>query len=627
MISPIVLCATLLFMSTVNALLPIDAEYSIHERAYFRHPRWERDAELPRSDGEFLMRIALAQQNLHGSEDFLMQVSDPSSTTFGQYWSAEKVASVFAPSDDSLTAVKSWLTGAGMSEAAIRLSQTKSTLSFNISVGDAERLLKTQYHTFTDSVSGEKSISCDHYSIPENIRSHIDFITPTVATTVIKSTRQERRSSTNSPELNKILALHPHKVGSEFKPSHLPAQNLSNCDTFTTPDCLRALYGIPIGKTTNPHNSLGVYTQSPEQYAQSDLDIFFGNFSPPLVGRPPQFISIDGGSKFDPATENLLDTPLLEGDLDLSYTMALSYPLNVTLYQVGDTSTGGSIDLFLDAIDGSFCTYEGGDDPTADPTYPDPQPGGFNQTRSCGGAPLTKVISFSYEGDEFAFTDLYKQRMCHEFMKLGLQGVSIFFASGDAGVAGNSGCLDPATQGTTFNPEFPATCPYVTTVGGTQINQGSTVSDPESVLQNFVVVSGGGFSNTFAMPSYQKQAVLEWFRENPNLYNSSVFNNTRQTRGYPDVAANGANYVTGVTANPPFVPIDTLQANSGTSASVSCTQFSSQLRINIFVVSYICVCHHSYQRSQTRCWQVNRWLHQPRHLCSSRSLPRYYQWR
>jgi hypothetical protein len=41
----------------------------------------------------------------------------------------------------------------------------------------------------------------------------------------------------------------------------------------------------------------------------------------------------------------------------------LVYPQKVTLYQVGDLVEGASFNNFLDAIDGSYCTSGGGDDP------------------------------------------------------------------------------------------------------------------------------------------------------------------------------------------------------------------------------------------------------------------------
>ncbi len=47
----------------------------------------------------------------------------------------------------------------------------------------------------------------------------------------------------------------------------------------------------------------------------------------------------------------------------------------------------------------------------------------------------------------------------------GLRGITILEASGDFGVG--AGCLAPDNKTVEFNPLFPATCPYLTSVGGT----------------------------------------------------------------------------------------------------------------------------------------------------------------
>ncbi|KAJ8701661.1 hypothetical protein PTI98_000425 [Pleurotus ostreatus] len=63
-----------------------------------------------------------------------------------------------------------------------------------------------------------------------------------------------------------------------------------------TPDCLRALYNITYRpKTPAANNSFAVVNFHPNTYLQSDLDLFFENFSPSLVGSSPTFVSIDGG--------------------------------------------------------------------------------------------------------------------------------------------------------------------------------------------------------------------------------------------------------------------------------------------------------------------------------------------
>jgi len=129
--------------------------------------------------------------------------------------------------------------------------------------------------------------------------------------------------------------------------------------------------------------------------------------------------------------------------------MSLVYPQNVTLYQTGDLLEGASFNNFLDALDGSYCTYDGGDDPTQDAVYPDPYGSGYGiytGPEACGGYTATYTISTSYSYNEADLTPFYEERQCHEYLKLGLQGISIFYSSGDYGVAGNGGeCIDPAT--------------------------------------------------------------------------------------------------------------------------------------------------------------------------------------
>ena len=89
-------------------------------------------------------------------------------------------------------------------------------------------------------------------------------------------------------------------------------------------------------------------------------------------------------------------------------------------------------------------------------------------------------------------------------MKLGLQGTTLVMSSGDAGVARRSGpCLGPNED--IFTPDTAANCPYVTAVGSTTLPKGSKVGDAERATDTFS--SGGGFSNIFTTPDYQKDAI------------------------------------------------------------------------------------------------------------------------
>lgn len=65
-------------------------------------------------------------------------------------------------------------------------------------------------------------------------------------------------------------------------------------------------------------------------------------------------------------------------------------------------------------------------------------------------------------------------------VQLGLMGTTIFYSSGDYGVAGNDNyCLEPngtqAQGAPIFNPTFPSSCPYITSVGATQVNPDASV--------------------------------------------------------------------------------------------------------------------------------------------------------
>ncbi len=164
--------------------------------------------------------------------------------------------------------------------------------------------------------------------------------------------------------------------------------------------------------------------------------------------------------------------------LDFEVSYPIIYPQNSVLFLTDDRWSFehykyGLFNTFLDAIDGSYCTYsafgETGNNDTLDATYPNP---GYKHPLQCGVFKPTNVISLSYALAEFneGTPANYQKRQCNEYIKLGLQGVSVVFASGDAGVASAFGCPKGENdKQRIFNPNFPANCPYVTAVGGTKL--------------------------------------------------------------------------------------------------------------------------------------------------------------
>ncbi|CAL1713696.1 unnamed protein product [Somion occarium] len=512
----------------------------IHERRAVEPVDWVRTRKLE-ADKVLPMRFGLTQQNLHRVEEMLMAVSHPNSVDYGKHLSAVDVVNAFAPSVETIAAVTEWLTEAGLHKDRLRLSASKGWIEVNATTEEVEQLLDTEYHVYTHS-SGVEQISCHSYSVPEHVKAHVDIIKPTAHFNHRVPSDPSRKRSferIGMPSANTGPKTNGKKVA--ITPS------LENCDQMITPDCLRALYSIDVTPVATDQNSFGIVEFTPQAFLAGDLDLFFGNFSPSQVGTRPTLVSIDGGVV--QTTQQSFDFNG-ESDLDLEYAFALTNPQPITLLQTGDLFEGASFDNWLDAVDGSFCTFEGGDNPEFDGIYPDPARGGFPGLPSCGIISPPFVISVSYGQDEGSLTPAYAQRQCAEYAKLGMMGTTILYSSGDDGVAGNGGiCLNaqgqPSRTGTRFSPDFPVTCGFLTAVGATQVNPGSTVNDPEGACEQ-VIFSGGGFSNFFEMPDYQADAVTGFLTNHPPPFTSAQFNNSGNARGFPDLSANGANYVIGI---------------------------------------------------------------------------------
>merc|ERR1712224_506864 len=80
----------------------------------------------------------------------------------------------------------------------------------------------------------------------------------------------------------------------------------------------------------------------------------------------------------------------------------------------------------------------------------------------------------SYGEDEDTCSTEQAGRINTEFMKAGARGISLLFASGDSGAAGDS----HTCKNGKFVPQWPSGSPYVTAVGGTS---GGGLAPPEEL--------------------------------------------------------------------------------------------------------------------------------------------------
>ena len=450
-------------------------------------------AGTPSSTSELNLQIALKQQNIDLLESKLASVSTPGSPDYGKYLDADEVNALFGASTASKEAVESWL----KSEGVTKITTVGDSVWFQTTVAKANKMLGTTFKTYTD-VSGASKLRTTEYSLPETLKSHIDLVSPT---TYFGKTKAMRA----------VQATPPHSIVPRALPAVCNTTILYENTTFAAfdPDCLKIIYNI------------GSYT--PE--ASSGSEIAFGNFLNQSAsfsdlalfeqhfGIPSQNFTVVLVNPEDGATD--LPQPPLdandgEANLDVQNIVSLAHPLPVTAY-----ITAGSPPYIPDPVE-----------PAGTPNENEPYLPYYEFLLAQPSADVPQVITNSYGDEEQTVPEDYAVRVCNLIGMLGLRGVSVLESSGDEGVGAS--CL--AQDGTTpqFNPIFPATCPYITSVGG-------TVSfEPEVAW----VGSSGGFSNYFTAPWYQKRAIATYLK-NVSAETLEYYGNYANFsgRGFPDVAA------------------------------------------------------------------------------------------
>ncbi|KAH7017961.1 putative Tripeptidyl-peptidase sed1 [Microdochium trichocladiopsis] len=554
----------------------VPTTHTLHERAGQHWGRdWRVKQRLPRN-AKLPMRIGLQQSNEAVGRDRLEDISNPKSPNYGKHMTAEEVRQLFAPARETVETVVEWLTDSGIHIDRISQSYNKQWIQVDLSADEAESLLLTEYHLYEHSASGAHDIATRDYHVPRHIAQHIDYITPGVRLRADpkKTELAKRRSNLHK----RTIAMHKAE---KLLPA-LPQLNASTCATYITNDCLSTQYHIPPGNKASPGNELGIFETLNDHYSKKDLDEFFAALYPRVPqGTYPEERLVDGALG---AVETPGDPTLevgLESNLDFQSAWPIIWPQKTVLFQVDDQPVEiaeanplpylGFYNTFYDALDGSYCSYaafgETGNcvrPECLDPSYPNPAEGGYKGELMCGVYKPTNVISISYGGGEADVPASYWKRQCSEIMKLSLQGVTVVQSSGDSGVASYpgdfglpTGCTGPA--GTVFYPAY--MCPYVLSVGGTQLDSrsNSTTNKPGCKLYERAVTrfpSGGGFSDYFDVPDYQKDAVQTYFDTTPLPFVGYTTRDPAKNftdvapgvfkiggRGYPDVASVGDRFV------------------------------------------------------------------------------------
>lgn len=479
------------------------------------------------------MQIGLKQDNFEELERQLYEVSDPDHHRYGQHLSGEDVNELVKPADETLDAVHEWLFDNGVTLA--NYSPAKDWINIYIDVESAERLLDTEYSVF-EHEDGGRIVRTSEWSLPSHLHELIDTIQPTT------SFMRAKQQTTDHIQFSQPW----------YPPGYTPPSNTTIakvCQFFpVTIECFRTLYGtIDYTPKVPGLSKVAFNNYLNETPIRPDIELFLEKYRPEAAKTALTFNSIeiaDGpAASYDNLTaEELANALGKEANLDAQTLLGMVYPIPLTSF-----STGGS-PPFIPDINTPTDTNE-------------PYLTWVNYVT--GLKDLPQVISSSYGDDEQTIPKSYADRVCKSFAQLGARGISLLVSSGDSGLGGETAadCVSSTTNATAFLPEFPAGCPYVTTVGATEQFEPEVVAwrpdgiGPDGNTHGFYT-TGSGFSNYFSRPSYQNGVVDKYVEGLNGLYDS-LYN--KNGRGYPDISAQGLYFA--------FVWNATFSSISGTSAS------------------------------------------------------------
>lgn len=426
--------------------------------------------------------FGLKQKNLEILERRFWQVSDPTHSDYGDFMTNDQITNLIGSGLQSSKFFLYRLTNEVFSSSghtfksietgtSCQLNYNQDWLTCSMKIRQAMQYFGVpKFYVYRKSKSTRRYVRTHHkLHVPETASLFIDFI---------------GGATSRLPALDKKLDL-----GEMPKTENVEDKNFGHIGIY--PTVIRERYNITKEVGQHPENSQCTPQFLEQYYHKRDLDIFFRFYGKGYVHRD----DIDVVVGDVPAG---IGKSGIEASLDTQYIMGIGN--NITTWFWYTAGRHEKQEPFLQWLIDISNTEK---------------------------PPL--VNSASYSDKERSVDVDYMRRVNTEFMKAGLRGLTMLFASGDDG----AGCRDNKS----FEPQFPSTSPYVTTIGGTAFIKPFGIGEEQGYD-----ISGGGFSNVFDMPDYQKEAVDHYFEVADNKTMPPAEYYSKTGRGYPDLAAVSNHY-------------------------------------------------------------------------------------
>ena len=457
------------------------------------HPSWanssERVSAQPVTTGTVNARVYLAGQDQAGLNAYATDVSQPGNALYGHYLSYAQVNARFGPTSAQIAAVRSWLTGAGLTVTSVDDS-VDGYVAVTGSVSAAAKAFNVTFGSYKGPDKRTDRAPEQAATAPGSVASAVLTVTG-----LDTASHQMKPGDTLPPPGPNYWVAGPcsqyygQKIATNEPAAYGKHQPWNNCGY--TPSQVRGAYGVSSSGMTGKGQTVAIV----DAYASPTMLTDANQFSR-VVGdrpfRPGQYQQYLPSTFTDTAADEC-DAPGWYGEETLDVEQA----------------HGEAPDANVRFVAAASCT---------DPDL-------LSALAYIVDHHLASIVSDSWgePADDATLTSAYNQ----VFEVGAIEGIGFFFSSGDSGY--ESPAEDPGSD--MIQVDFPTSSPWVTSVGGTSLAIGrssnyefetswGTLIDPLAsngksweypppgeYPSGYDGSSGGGVSTTYSQPFYQRGVV------------------------------------------------------------------------------------------------------------------------
>ena len=455
------------------------------------HPAWATAGAKTSAPatGTVSAKVYLAGQDPAGLQSYATEVSTPGSALYGHYLSAAETMARFGPSTGQISAVRSWLSGAGLSVTGVS-DEIGGYVSVTGSVAAAQRAFGVTLGTYRGPDGKTDRAPSGAATAPANVAADVLTVSGLdTATHTMKPQDTLPPAGPNYWVAGPCSQYYGQKIATSEPSAYGRSQPWTNCGY--TPRQIRGAYHVTGSGMTGKGQTVAVV----DAYA-----------SPTMAADANQYAVVTGDKPFRPGqyTQDLSST--------WSYTAA---------NECGASGWYGEETLDVESVHGEA--------PDANVVYV----GAASCQDSDLGNALALIVnrhlasivtdSWGEPANDATLTDVYTQI----FEAGAAEGIGFFFSSGDQGYESPS----ENAGSTQLQVDFPTSDPWVTSVGGTSLAIGrsnnyqfetswGTLLDPLSSSGKswqyappgqypayYDGSGGGGVSTAYPQPFYQRGVV------------------------------------------------------------------------------------------------------------------------